>query len=136
MDPEQTSADRLRQHMRDASSADPAVGALVEECCRILDRLDQIDGIVTGKTEWIQLMHFRVGLDDEQTVIVTIDGVLAEARQQVTALKGLYAQLGIGKADLSGKAAKAVDPLDELAARRTARGGATARLGRAQGRSG
>ena len=36
---------------------------------------------------------------------------------------------------LQAASEKAGDPLDEIAARRTARGGATARLGRAQGRA-
>lgn len=37
-------------------------------------------------------------------------------------------------AELAAKSEKAGDPVDEIAARRAARGGATARLGRAQGR--
>lgn len=77
-------------------------------------------------------MHFRVRNGDSQEVTVTIDGVLAEARQQSAALKALMMQLGVGKADMSGKVEKAVDPVDEIAARRSTRGGATARLGRAQ----
>lgn len=36
-------------------------------------------------------------------------------------------------AELAGKAKKAGDPLDEIAARRAARGGSTARTGRAAG---
>lgn len=111
--------------MAGASEADPAVAALVEEAARIMDRLDQIDGIVTGKSEWIELMHFRVSPQSE-TVTVTIDGVLAEARQQAAALKSLLQQLGLGKADLAAKE-KVVDPLDQIAARRAARGGSTAR---------
>lgn len=39
-------------------------------------------------------------------------------------------------AELESKAEKAGDPLDEIAARRAARGGATARPGRAKGSSG
>ncbi len=120
-----TSAERFREHMAGASEADPAVAALVEEAARIMDRLDQIDGIVTGKSEWIELMHFRVSPQSE-TVTVTIDGVLAEARQQAAALKSLLQQLGLGKADLAAKE-KVVDPLDQIAARRAARGGSTAR---------
>ena len=125
-------SDRLRDYFAEQSETDPAVAALVVEACRIVDRLDQIDSIITGKTEWIELMHFRVNNADQQTVTVTLDGVLAEARQQQNALKALLAQLGVGKADLSGKAAKVVNPLDEIAARRSARGGVTARPGKAK----
>lgn len=38
-------------------------------------------------------------------------------------------------ANLSADAEKAGDPIDEIAARRAARGGATSRLGQAEGRS-
>lgn len=124
-------SERLRDHFADQSESDPAVAALVVEACRIIDRLDNIDDIITGKSEWIQLMHFRVGNEGDQTVTVTLDGVLSEARQQSAALKSLMMQLGVGKADMSGKVEKAVDPLDEISARRSARGGATARPGRA-----
>lgn len=125
-------SDRFRAHMASVCAADPSAEVLVNEACRIIDRLGEIDDIVTGKTEWISLMHFRVKNDDQQTVTVTLDGVLAEARQQSGALKSLMAQLGIGRADMSGKKESKGDPVDEIAARRTARGGSTARVGRAK----
>lgn len=124
-------SESFREYMREASEADPSVAVLVVEACRIIDRLDQIDNIITGKTEWIRLMHFRVNNGEQQEVTVTLDGVLAEARQQQNALKALMAQLGVGKADMSGKKESVGDPLDEIAARRAARGGATARPRRA-----
>ncbi|MDA8439572.1 MAG: hypothetical protein M0Z51_12065 [Propionibacterium sp.] len=127
---EKTSAERFREYMAIAST-DPAVSALVVEACRIMDRLDQIDAIITGKSEWIELMHFRTATDAGDEIAVTLDDCLAEARQQSNALRGILTQLGVGKADLSGKIEKASDPLDDLAARRVARGGATARSRRA-----
>jgi len=134
-----TTSERLRAYLEQAGGADPAVEALTVEACRIVDRLDHIDRIVTGKAEWIQLMHFRLGNGEEQKVYVSLDGVLSEARQQVTALKGVLAQLGVGKAVLEPTVAddkgKAGDPVDEIAERRAARGGAVARLGHAAGRS-
>lgn len=132
--PEPSTSERFREHMAAVVEADPAAALLVVEAARIMDRLDHLDSIITGKSEWIQLMHFRVKNGDAQEVAVSIDGVLSEARQQVTALKGLLAQLGVGKADMSSKAGKAggpVDPVDVLAARRAARGaGAAPRPGR------
>lgn len=123
-------SESFRKHMKPAVDADPAVAVVVAEACRIIDRLDQLDAIITGKTEWIQLMHFRVRNDEQQTVEVTIDGVLAEARQQAAALDRLLTKLGVGKADMSGRKGGAVDPLDEIAARRSARGVPPAGKGR------
>lgn len=129
-------SDRFREHMAEACAADPAVEALVAEACRIIDRLDHIDDIVTGKSEWIQLMHFRTRNGDQQQVQVSLDGVLSEARQQAAALKAIMAQLGVGKAEVSDKSEKAVDPVDEIARRRSARGaGPAAGSGRAAGRA-
>jgi len=114
-------SDRFREHFAQAAAADPAVEVVVTEACRIIDRLGELDGIITGKTEWISLMHFRVTPSGD-SVTVTIDGVLSEARQQATALDRLLTKLGVGKAELNGKKGGVVDPLDEIAARRSARG--------------
>lgn len=111
-------SDRFREYFSGAAAADPAVEVVVDEACRIIDRLAELDGIITGKTEWIQLMHFRVSPSGD-SVRVTIDGVLAEARQQAAVLDRLLTKLGVGKADL--KKGGVVDPLDEIAARRSAR---------------
>lgn len=124
-------SDKFREQMAPAVE-DAAIAALVEEACRIIDRLDSLDQIVTGKSEWIQLMRFRLpGLSDEQEVKVSIDGVLAESRQQTVVLRAILGHLGVGKAALS-TARKVVDPIDEFTARRAARGaGAATDQGRA-----
>lgn len=103
------------------------------EACRIIDRLAELDGIITGKTEWIQLLHFRTKAMDSSRVTVTIDGVLSEARQQAAILDRLLTKLGVGKAELDGKKGGKVDPLDEIAARRAARGSQAAGGGRSAG---
>ncbi|MCU1590038.1 MAG: hypothetical protein JWP11_1294 [Frankiales bacterium] len=70
---------------------DPLADLLAEEACRIADRLEQLDAILTGRSaEWIT---FREVDDGGREVQVVVDGALAEARQQATALKGLIAQL-------------------------------------------
>lgn len=115
-----TSGDRLRAMVSD--STDPRTAVLLLEAARIADRLDQIDGIVTGKTEWIRLMHFRVNNGDEQVVTVTLDGVLAEARQQAMTLRGILAQLDVPK--VVADAPEKRSGLDELRARRAARASA------------
>lgn len=126
-----TLSERLREHFATECAADPAVDALVTEACRIVDRLEQIDAIVAGKAQWIELMHFRLRNGGEQRVEVTLDGVLSEARQQANALRGIIAQLGAGKAGAVKKETPVGDPIDEIAARRAQRGGATARPRRA-----
>lgn len=132
MAPDEPLSARLRAQYAAQCAADASVAVLVQEACRIADRLDALDEIVTGKAEWIELMKFRMRLSDDVVVEVKFDNVLAEARQQASALRGLMAQLGAGKAGAVKTAAKEVDPLDALAARRAARGaGATSRQRRA-----
>lgn len=116
-----TSAESFRTHMAESASKDPAVSALVEEACRIMDRLDRIHDFETGKSDWLELLRFRVG-DDHETIHVSIDKVVSEARQQAVALKALFAQLGLGRANLDSKP-EAVDPVDEIARRRAHRSG-------------
>lgn len=108
--------DKLRELATD--STDARTLGLIIEAARISDRLDQIDGIITGKTDFIALMHFRVQNGDVQEVTVTLDGVLAEARQQATTLKAILAQLGVPKLEAVVKARSGVD---QLKARRAAR---------------
>lgn len=91
--------------------------ALAEEACRIVGRLDRLDGILAGEPgEW---MRFRSNGDGTE-VTVTLDRALAEARAQAVALKQIVAEL-------RQSAAKVVAPSkpeggsDDLAARRAAR---------------
>lgn len=85
--------------------------ALVEEACRIADRLDRLDGLLTGGLE--ALLRFRIS-DDGAEVTVTVNNVLAEARQQAAVLKQIVAELR----QSGGKTGK---PAGKL---RTAAGGA------------
>jgi len=97
----------------------PAERVLAEEACRIADRLEALDRILRGDEEaWLS---FRALNEDGSIVRVVVTGVLAEARQQQTALKGLVSELrqsiGKGAAPEQPKEAGA----DDLAARREAR---------------
>lgn len=79
----------------DMSTGDPARDSVVLEAARTADRLDELDNIIQGKGV-LNLMQFRV-LDREVAddgslninVEVKFNAVLAEARQQATALAGL-----------------------------------------------
>lgn len=94
----------------------PAELVLLEEACRIADRLDTLDRILTGADEgWMRL---RVS-DDGSEVTVTVDKALAEARQQAAVLKQIVAELRQSR----GKQEKPTSEggSDDLAARRAAR---------------
>jgi hypothetical protein len=96
----------------------PAQQVLLEEACRITDRLDKLDALLVGDAEdWLALVEDK-GDPDRQ--IVVIDRPLAEARQQATALKQLLVEIraaGAGKPVSSGGAA----PVDQIAQRREER---------------
>ncbi|MEV0726016.1 hypothetical protein AB0I37_24960 [Micromonospora purpureochromogenes] len=90
--------------------------ALLEEACRLADRLDRLDAILAGdRGEW---MRFQVS-EDGADVTVTLDKALAEARQQAVALKQLVGELRQGGA--VDKPATGGSVLDQLAARRAQR---------------
>lgn len=60
---------------------------LLEEACRIADRLDGLARILGGRTELIEI---RV---DEGIAVFVVDAALVEARQQATVLRQLVAAL-------------------------------------------
>jgi ribosome recycling factor len=63
---------------------------LIEEACRLVDRLDRLDAIVNGaERSWLKLEY----ADDGVEVTVVVDKVLTEARQQQIALKQIVAEL-------------------------------------------
>lgn len=72
---------------------------MLEEACRLADRLDRLDRLLSGEdAEW---MRWRV--DESGTeVTVTLDKVLGEARQQQVALKTVLAELRSSRAAGAG----------------------------------
>jgi hypothetical protein len=112
--------DRGRRLWRDMSG-DERTGAdrvQLEEACRLADRLDRLDGILSGEPgEW---MRFRVS-EDGAEVTVTLDKALDQARQYAVALTQVLAKLGQGKSDDKPEEGKGASILDQLAARRAAR---------------
>ena len=67
---------------------------------------------------------------------VALDSIEAAPADKRASLIAQYRALLAEIESLQAASEKAGDPLDEIAARRAARGGATARLGRAKGSSG
>lgn len=98
----------------------PSQRVLVEEACRIADRLDRLDRALAGDVFEVAVSPFG-----EMHLIVT--GPLAEARMQATALKGVLAELrqqgGAGAASKAGNEAadKGVHGVSDLTARIAAR---------------
>lgn len=80
-----------------ANELDAVQKVTLEEACRCADRLEELDGIIRGKGVG-QLMRFRLELEDalenpRAEIRVTVDGVLAEARQQQNVFKQLLVSL-------------------------------------------
>ncbi len=63
---------------------------LLEEACRIADRLDRLDALLVGDTDvWFRLVHNARTEDYE----IKVDGALVEARQQAAVLRQLLSSL-------------------------------------------
>lgn len=96
---------KLWADLWETNDFDPAQAVILEEACRISDRLDGLNDIVHGKG-LVKLLHVRVpGHMDEEgllTVNLTVDGVMSEARQQANVLKQLITSLRLPDVD-SGK---------------------------------
>lgn len=98
----------------------PAQRVLMEEACRIADRLERLDAILRGESDaWAR---FKVGEDSDE-VMVVVDRVMSEARQQAVALRQLVAELrqAAGVSKPSGQQQQGGSLRDQLAARRAAR---------------
>lgn len=90
---------------------------LLEEACRLADRLDRLDDFLRGHEDsW---MKFHARNEDGSIVEVVVDKALAEARQQQVSLKQVVAELrqvtGKGQPQSQGGGS------DDLASRRAAR---------------
>jgi hypothetical protein len=83
-----------------ADNPGPADVVLIEEACRLADRLDKLDAILGGRDKaWITLEIPEGGVTAE----VIVDKVLSEARQQQIALKQLLGELRQSRASTPAK---------------------------------
>ena len=102
-------------------------GVLALEACRAVDRLEELDRVIHGQGV-LELMRFRVphacAEDDTGAVTVEVkfDSVLAEARQQQNVLRQILVTLASMGEPECVKPVEVKSPLDELNARRAARG--------------
>lgn len=99
------------------SGDDEARRVLAAEACRLADRLDRLDALLTGDIEvWTSLRLPRG--DEDRPVVLVVDAAMAEARQATLALATVLAKLGAKSA--AGEPAEG-DPADDLARRREQR---------------
>ncbi|WP_330438807.1 hypothetical protein OHB44_27950 [Micromonospora sp. NBC_00821] len=91
---------------------------VLEEACRIADRLDGLHRLLDGDAQdWLDIVDAKGNPDRQELVI---DRLLAEARQQATVLKQLVAELRqSGRAE--GDQEQGGSILDQLAAQREKR---------------
>lgn len=65
---------------------------LLEESCRIADRLDRLDALLAGDLDaWVRVLDGR----DGEGVELVIDSALGEARQQALALRQLLGSIPV-----------------------------------------
>jgi hypothetical protein len=76
-----------------AACTTPGQKVLAEEAGRIADRLDRIDAFLQGKKDWLRIRTIISEQEDDVRIKISIDGALAEARQQQVALKALISEL-------------------------------------------
>lgn len=110
---------KLRDQLVAMKTFNPAETVMLDELCRMADRLEAINDLVASKG-LASLLHLR-RMDDygeehgEVVIKVTIDGVLAEARQLQLAFQRMADALKIE----AGEAAKGEgDVSDDLAEKR------------------
>ncbi|HET6908893.1 MAG TPA: hypothetical protein VFH54_06095 [Mycobacteriales bacterium] len=100
----------------DGVTRDPATDALIEEACRLTDRLDRLDLLIRGQVDdWLRV---TLPAGDGTELLLVVNPLLAEARQHATALRGLLAP--VLKAPIE-KPKQETSLADQLAARRAAR---------------
>lgn len=96
-----------------------ATRALLVEAARSLERLNDLDDVISGKGV-LNLLRFRLVTDEGDVAEVKFDHVLSEARQQQANLSALMKVILPNLNEDAGKAEER-DFLDEITQRRAAR---------------
>ncbi len=111
----ETTGARLWAEVAGLGQLGPLQSTLLVEACRIADRLNVLDRQLHGG-DWLRFRHDESGAE----VTVYVDRVLAEAREQATALRAIVVEL-IKYVGAQEPEKKGGGPLADLAARRAAR---------------
>lgn len=104
---------------------------LLEEACRCADRLDRLQDMIGGRLVWLRIKEQAGG----KALVITVDAVLSEARQQQNTLRLALVSLGLvkvaaGAPPAAGEGGEEPKPggvlVEQLAAARAARMSGTA----------
>lgn len=111
----------------EGDSLPPLTRLLLEEVCRLADRMDRLDAQLAGRENWLQAVRMD---DSPGEVVITVDNLVSEARQHATSLRGLISELRASMpkapAGRSGTSSGKGGTLSDLSARIAARRGAPA----------
>lgn len=118
---------RLWADMTDGVELSPSERVLLEEACRLADRLDRLDDLLSGRSDdWLTL-HFD---ESGAQAVVVVDKALTEARQQQVALKTVLAEIRASRRQVAKPAGEPVKVdstgVADLTARIAARRGSPA----------
>jgi hypothetical protein len=105
---------RLWREMHEVAEFNPAETVLLEEACRIADRLDRLDAALSGRE------FLRVEQDDDGDYVVRVDGALAAASRDANVLKQLVAALRLPD-EATGKRPQRRGPRTQAPSGRSAR---------------
>ncbi len=78
---------RLWREMHEVAEFNPAETVLLHEACRIVDRLDRLDAVLSGGE------FLKVGQDADGGYVLRVDGALAAASRDANVLKQIVAAL-------------------------------------------
>jgi hypothetical protein len=77
--------------LEEVVEGNPPATVLLEEACRIADRLDKLDALLVGDADvWCRLV---ADLNSESTYELRVSSALVEARQQAAVLRQLVASV-------------------------------------------
>jgi len=106
---------RLWDELHDCRPFNAADLVVLEELCRMADRLEQLDGVLSGDLDvWVRLEENHAGR--KHTTEVVLDDAFGEARQLAATFERLAASLKLPEAKR-----KQEGGISDLAARRAAR---------------
>jgi hypothetical protein len=71
----------------------PAETVLVEEACRMVDRLERLNGLLVGDEAAWARVRVPVNAVEDTPLVLVVNDALAEARQQANVLKQIIAAL-------------------------------------------
>ena len=109
-------SDTLRDEVIEAKpDLNPGDRVLLDEACRLVDRLDRFEALLAGEAEsWATIRDFDYDRHSE----LVVSSLVSESRQHTSELRQIVKALGLGES--SAAAQQTVSELDRLRERRQA----------------